>query len=186
MKKAAILLALILASTAVYGQSRAESFTTKWDRDLGGIYTHTAAWEFDVPNSVGDSTLHSIRGAEVEVDIYWNTSNVFLLDAHLLCDTWTSGYSTFAVTSSLSQFGRMRSWTPQAGSAYTGECVVNLLFFSVDDNVRAAYRINVTSGGGFKRLRRVASPLSAAPHDADSMQEKMRAMMQELPRERPE
>ena len=164
---AALVLVLAVAASAA-AQSKVESFTTSYDSDLG-FYIHETIYEFSLPPYYDDSSVQSVNNTEVRVDLYWNTSRVWLIDGTIEC--WSENadrWLPYAMTISTHYITTMRT------AVFSDSCRVWLAFVNdnddryVDSPQKAAVRINVSStSGGWMRLTK-SSPRQLAGEFAAS------------------
>lgn len=160
MNRTILVLLLIVVAVPAAAQSRSESFSTRYDSGLDA-YTWEATYEFEIPPYTRDRSIQNVLASEVIVDLYWNTSRVWLLQARIECWSESSGsWLLYADRVSDHHFMNLRT------AVFSDECRLRLLFVnSVDDRYqnssqRAAVRVNVSSTtGGNLRLTKTRNPL---------------------------
>ena len=167
---AALVLVLAVAAPAA-AQSKVESFTTKYDSDLG-FYIHETIYEFSLPPYYDESSVQSVNNTEVRVDLYWNTSRVWLIDGTIECWSENAGrWLPYAMTISTHYITTMRT------AVFSDSCRVWLAFANdgddryVNSSQKAAVRINVSStSGGWMRLTKSSPRQFAGEFAASGLQ----------------
>lgn len=177
---------LILTALPAAAQSRSETFSTRYDSEFDG-YMYEATYEFSIPPYTRDSSIQNALASEVLVDLYWNTTRVWLVEARIECWNDTSGRRTlYADRVATDYFMNLRT------TVFSDECRLRLVYLNHpsdryrNSSQRASMRLKVSSTtGGNLRLTKTRNPLSftgapaytSAPQsDRQALRERMAAL----------